>query len=214
MEKKPDFKAMSTRTKLEYVWDYYKWHITAAVVAAAVLFSTVRHFVTYREPILNIIMINCSSLDTGEDSFDEFLAAYGHDPVEEPIALSSNIFFSEDSSMEAVSNIELLAAMIAAGDQDLFFGTGDIYLEYANQGALQDLSKVLPADLLDQYASSLIYTTEDGATEEYPCAIKLTDNAWLSENNYYDTCYFGIFYNAPHLDTVQEFAEFLLAFRS
>lgn len=214
MEKKPDFKAMSARTKVEYVWDYYKWHIIGAVTAAAALFSTVRHFVTYQEPALSVIMINSSSMDTDGDGFDEFLEAYGHNPEEEWIALSTNIFFSEDSAAESVTSIQLLAAMVAAGDQDLFFGAGDIYLDYADQGALTDLSEVLPSDILEQYKSSLIYTTEDGSTEAYPCAIELTQNAWLSENHYYDTCYFGIFYNAPHMETAREFAEFLLTSRS
>ena len=215
MEKKTDFKALSTRAKFDYIWDYYKFHILAVIVAVCVVVSLIHHYVTYREPILNVIMINCIGGDLADDSgFDEFLESYGHDPAEEPVSLSSNLYFSENSSTDSYTNMQVLAAMMAAGDQDLFFGTGDIYLSYADQGALADLSAVLPADILEQYKDSLIYTTEAGTRDAYPCAIELSDNSWLSENNYYDTCYFGIFYNAPHLDTVLEFADFLLTQQS
>lgn len=163
MEKKTDFKALSTRAKFDYIWDYYKLHILAAIIAVCVVVSLIHHYVTYREPILNVIMINCIGGDLADDSgFDEFLESYGHDPAKEPVSLSSNLYFSENSSTDSYTNMQVLAAMMAAGDQDLFFGTGDIYLSYADQGALADLSAVLPADILEQYKDSLIYTTEDG----------------------------------------------------
>lgn len=210
MEKKTNFKALSTQAKFQYIWDYYKWHIVAVTAAVAFVFSMIRHFVSYREPILSVIMINCVSADADGSGFDEFLDTYGHDSANEPVALTANLYFTENASMDAFSNAELLTAMVAAGDQDLFFGSGEVYLNYANEGALTDLSAVLPADILARYQDSLVYTTEDNTVEAYPCAIELTGNAWLSENGYYDTCYFGVFYSAPHLDTVQEFAEFLL----
>lgn len=210
MEKKPDFKAMSTRTKLGYIWDYYKWHIAAAVAGTYFAVSLIHHFVSYQEPVLSAVMINCSSPDVDESGFHEFLTACGRDPEKEPVSLTANLYFTEDTNMDAFSNLELLTAIIAAGDQDLFFGTGDIYLSFAEQGALADLSAILPADILEQYGDSLVYTTEDGTVEAYPCAVELADNRWLSGYGYYDSCYFGIFYNAPHSDVARQFAEFLL----
>ena len=52
--------------------------------------------------------------------------------------------------------------------------------------------------------------TEDGAVASYPCAIELTDNAWLHKYNYYDSCYFGILYQNQNLDAALQFADFLL----
>lgn len=210
MEKKPDFKAMSTRAKLGYVWDYYKWHIAAATAGVFFAGSLIHHFVSYQEPVLSAIMMNCASPDADASGFNEFLTACGRDPETEPVLLTTNLYFTESTSMDAFNNLELLTAMIAAGDQDLFFGTGDVYLSFANQGALADLSAVLPAELLTQYEDSLIYTTEDDTVTAYPCAIEISDNRWLTEYGYYDSCYFGIFYSAPHADVAREFAEFLL----
>lgn len=211
MEKKTDFKALTPKAKIQYVWDYYKWIIFAVLLAAAFIIYIVYYKVTYRTPLLNVIMFNCNDPIYADDSgFDEFLSEYGYDPKEAPISLSSTFQIADDEQPMPGSGYEALAVMIAAGDQDLFFGTGDIYLNYAEQGALTDLSAVLPSEVLERYQDSLIYSTDDGQTDPYPCAIELTDNAWLQKYNYYDTCYFGIFSRNQNLDAALQFAEFLL----
>lgn len=214
MEKKPDFKAMSTKTKIGYVWDYYKWHIIGTIAAASFVISMVHHYVTYRDPLLNVIMINCNDSYSADSSgFDEFQEIYGYDPEEYPISLAS-FFFAEgdDAAASSYTDYQALTTLIAAGDQDLFFGTGNVYSTYCEQGALLDLSTVLSPALLEEYEDCLIYSTAGGEVDPYPCAIELTDNEWLRKNNYYDTCRFGIFYHNQNIDACREFAEFLLTY--
>lgn len=211
MEKKTDFKALSGKAKIQYIWDYYKLHILGVIVAVIFVVYLIYSHVTYREPLLNAIMINCNDpLSADAGGFDEFLTEYGYDPDEFPVSLSSSFQFSDGEYSLSYSDAQALTLMIAAGGQDLFFGTGDVYLDYAQQGALIDLSSVLSEDLLERYQDSLIYSTEDGQVTAYPCAIELTDNAWLKKYNYYDTCYFGILYQNQNLDAAAQFAEFLL----
>ncbi len=213
MEKKPDFKAMSAKTKISYIWDYYRWHIIASIGTVALIVSVIVHFVTYKEPVLNIIMINCANPYNANSGFDAFLAEEGYENDPSLIALSSNLYFSDDSGpMSSMQAYQALAAMIAAGGQDLFFGTGEIFDAYADQGTFADLSVLLPEDLLDTCADSLIYSTNDGTTEAYPCAIEITENKWLSENNYYyGTCRLGILAGYAHPETAVQFVRFLLA---
>lgn len=212
MEKKPDFKTMSTKTKLEYVWDYYKWHIIGTIAVAAFVISMVYHYVSYREPLLNVIMINCSdSYQADSHGFYEFQEAYGYEPDEYPVSVAS-FFLAEDDAAASYTDYQALTTLIAAGGEDLFFGTGTTYLSYCEQGAMIDLSTILSPELLAEYEDCLIYSTADGETAPYPCAIELTDNEWLRKNNYYDTCYFGIFYNNQNLNACREFAEFLLTY--
>ena len=74
MEKKTDFKALSNKAKVQYIWDYYRLHIIVGVAAVLIIGSVIHHFVTYREPLLNVIMINTSSGEaTSSDGFNEFL---------------------------------------------------------------------------------------------------------------------------------------------
>lgn len=215
MEAKTDFKALSNKAKVEYIWDYYRWHIIGVIFALAFIIYTVHHYVTYREPFLNVIMINCNnSYDTTTEGFDEFQAAYGYDTEEYPVALAAGLYFPEGENAMAMSytDIQALAAYIASGEEDLFFGTGDVYLNYCEQGVLIDLSTILAPELLAKYEDCLIYSTADGEVDPYPCAIELKDNAWIKKYNYYDTCYFGVFYQPHNLEGAIEFAEFLLSY--
>lgn len=156
-------------------------------------------------------MMNCNdSITADSKGFDEFLEACGYDPKEDSVSLTSSLQFSDGEYSTSYNDTQVLTLMLAAGGQDLFFGTGDEYLDYADQGALMDLSTVLSDELLDRYQDHLIYTTEDGAVASYPCAIELTDNAWLHKYNYYDSCYFGILYQNQNLDAALQFADFLL----
>lgn len=211
MEKKTDFKALSGKAKVQYVWDYYRWPIIITVITAAVLGSLIHHFVTYQEPLLNVIMINNpSALNTTEDGFIEFLTDAGYEYEEDSILLVSDLNFPEDGQGADYNNYMALSTMIAAGGQDLFFGTGTVFLNYADVGALADLSDILSPELLEKYADQLIYSTNDGAVEAYPCAVELTDHEWLKKYNYYDTCYFGVFASAQNPQLAAQFADFLL----
>ena len=211
MEKKADFRSLSRKAKVQYVWDYYRWPIATAIAALCFVIYLIYHYATYRDPLLNVIMMNCNdSITADSKGFDEFLEACGYDPKEDSVSLTSSLQFSDGEYSTSYSDTQVLTLMLAAGGQDLFFGTGDEYLDYADQGALMDLSTVLSDELLDRYRDHLIYTTEDGAVASYPCAIELTDNAWLHKYNYYDSCYFGILYQNQNLDAALQFADFLL----
>ncbi len=215
MEKKTDFKALSNKAKVQYIWDYYRLHIIVGVAAVLIIGSVIHHFVTYREPLLNVIMINTSSGEaTSSDGFNEFLDAYGYDRKDNPVSVFGSLQFVDTgiNLTETYSNYEVLSTMIAAGEEDLFFGTGDVFLDYAKQGAFIDLRNILSDETLSKYEGSILYSTDDGETEEYPCAIELTDNEWLKENGYYSdgNCYFGVIYHTEIPDATAQFAKFLL----
>lgn len=211
MEKKTDFKALSTKGKIGYVWDYYKWPIIITIFVLAIAISLIHHLVSYQEPSLNVIMFNkADSLNTTADGFDEFLKAGGYEADGSSVVLAASFAFPENGQGSDYNDYMAMSTMIIAGGQDLLFGTGDVFLNFANQGALADLSAILPPELLSKYKDQLIYSTNNGETASYPCAVELTDNEWLKKYNYYDTCCFGVLSRADHADTASQFAEFLL----
>ena len=214
MEKKPDFKAMPPKKKIEYIWDYYRWHIIITIAVVASVISLIHHYVTYVDPLLNVIMIN-SYADMNYDiheGFQEFFDQQGCElDIEDAVSISSNLYFTEeDTEGTNYQYMQVLMAMIAAGDQDLFFGTGDMYLSYAEEGVLMDLSTLLSEETMAKYEDCLIYSTDNGESDPYPCAIELTDNEWVKNNGYYGGCYFGIFVNNANQERAVDFAEYLL----
>ena len=99
MEKKADFHSLSRKAKVQYVWDYYKWPIAAAIAALCFVIYLIYHYATYRDPLLNVIMMNCNdSITADSKGFDEFLEACGYDPKEDSVSLTSSLQFSTVSS--------------------------------------------------------------------------------------------------------------------
>lgn len=214
MEKKTDFKSMTKKAKVQYVWDYYRWHILITLIVSISLISIVKHFVTYREPLLNVIMANCNdTLNADPSGFNEFFEEYGYDADSDLVSLAASLNFPEegtDEDFSSYNDYQLLVTLIAAGQEDVFFGRGPVYLNYAEEGVLADLSTVLPAETLEKYEDYLVYSTNNGETEPYPCAIELVDNKWLQKNHYYTSCHFGIFVQSANDKTTLDFTEFLL----
>lgn len=211
MEKKTNFKDLSGKAKIQYIWDYYRWPIFITIAVGAFAFSLIRHYVTYHEPVLNVIMINCTDPFNSDNSgFDEFSQTYGLDTVTEPISVSSSLYFDSDDYTHSYNELQVLSAQVAVGDQDLFFGSGDVYLDYVKEGALKDISTVISPETLEKYKENLLYYTDEETGEKYPCAIELTDNDWVRNYNYYDTCYFGVLQSSPNQQTAAQFADFLL----
>ena len=212
MEKKTDFKALSNKAKVQYIWDYYKLHILFGGVIAAIVIGLGYHFITYRKPVLSVIMINVQTTsENAEAAFDEFSDATGYDKKQQPIDVSANLQFSDDPNATTDYNdYMVLSTMIGAGGEDLFFGTGSVYTDYAEEGALMDLRTYVSDDVLEKYKDHLIYSTDDGESESYPCAIELTDNQWIQKYGIYDSRYFGVFSRSEQKDYYTKFADFLL----
>lgn len=92
--KKTDFKALSNKAKVQYIWDYYKLHILFGGVIAAIVIGLGYHFITYRKPVLSVIMINVQTTsENAEAAFDEFSDATGYDKKQQPIDVSANLQF-------------------------------------------------------------------------------------------------------------------------
>lgn len=171
MEKKADFHSLSRKAKVQYVWDYYKWPIAAAIAALCFVIYLIYHYATYRDPLLNVIMMNCNdSITADSKGFDEFLEACGYDPKEDSVSLTSSLQFSDGEYSTSYNDTQVLTLMLAAGGQDLFFGTGDEYLDYADQGALMDLSTVLSDDCWT--ATRIISSTRPRTVPSLPIPVR------------------------------------------
>ena len=212
-----NFKALPTKAKIEYIWDYYRWHIFAIICGIAIIISSVLHAITYNEPLLSVIMLNSyrSMSDTIDSGFDEFFETYGYESFEGALELKKDLYFhgNGNTNQEDYQNYEIMLALLIGGDYEVFFGTGDAYLEFVEQGFFADLSEILSDDLLKKYGEQMIYSDDMGESAEYPAAIILKNNQWLAENNYYNgNCYIGILNQENTSEVVIEFIEFILSY--
>jgi hypothetical protein len=214
MEKKTDWKALPPKSRWQDFWDSYKWHVILPLLAIFFVVYLIHNYVTYKEPSLNVIMINASTEDPYDASaFSDFLTSYGYDAALNPVSLNAVYQFSDDTSTFATNQaLQALNVSIYAGGQDLFFGYGSTFMDFVEDGVLCDLSEILPEELLAQYEDDLLYVTTEDHPTPYPCAVELTaeSNSWLDQYGFYESCYFGVFADGDHPDTAAAFAVYLL----
>ena len=215
MKYKVNFKSLSTKQKIEYVWDYYKWHVVILVFVISMIVSTVQNAINYKEPLLNIIMLNSygAMMNTEDHGFEEFFERYNYDSFDGAVEIKKDLTFSREGELnyEDYQNYEVLFSLLVGQEYQMILGTGEKTLDFLNQGFLSDLSTILSKDILERYKNQLVYFEDEG--KKYPCAIILSNNQWLAENNYYDgECYVGILNQENISEVVIDFTEFLLSY--
>ena len=79
MEKKADLKTMTWKQRIGFVWDYYRLVILAVVAVIILIGMTVYHYMTTKEDISQIVLVNAKSMPADEEpDFSEFMEQYGY----------------------------------------------------------------------------------------------------------------------------------------
>lgn len=192
MEAKPNFKEMSLKKKIGYVWDYYRLHIGIVLVLAIFVISMIHHYATLKDSVLDLLFLNASNAYDTPVDFDEFLTEQEFDTNKQTITLTTSLSFplEEGSFQSDYYSTQALAAMFAAGDLDVFAAPKQIYNDFASVGYVADLRLVFTEEELASYQDILIYTTDAETGEVFPSAFDLTGNRWLQEYAYYSDGYY------------------------
>ena len=216
MEKKTDFKALSKKQKVGYIWDYYRWHILIAIVVIAFAGSLIHHYATYKESVLDIIMINCNYAYTNDTpGLEEYCDMIDINPEKETVAVDVSLTFSEaDTYSTNYYSDQSLTLKLSVGGGDILFCNENVFMEYATAHSFTDLSTVLTEEELAEWSDSLIYVTDEETNYEYPCGIVLPEKNWSTIYGYYNgSKYFGIGCNAENLDNAVTFFRYVLNYR-
>lgn len=213
MEKKTNIRELNNKQKIQYIWDYYRWPIVIVIAVIFFLGSLIMHYVTYKEPALDIIMVNSNMVYAEEfPEFDNFYELAGLDPVEIPLAIDTSISFSTpESPVSDYYNTQNLSLRVAVGGNDIIFAPETIYDYYAASGSFLDLSTALSEEELEKYADILVYTTDEETGATYPCGVKLSEDNLLLEKNYYSNpCCLGLFVNTDTPELSLDFFNYIM----
>lgn len=213
-ERKNVFKSLSRSAKAQYIWDYYRWHILVTVIAAAAVVSLIAHYATYKETVLDVIMVNIA--DPYSDyatAADEFFTQKGFSAESEKITFDTSIIYSGDDTYSTnYYSDESLTLKLSFGGADILFAPEFVYSQYADAGNLLPLSEFLTEDELEQYADILVYATDSETNEEVACGVELKDNDWLNRNGFYeDAVCFGVAYGASNHENAVDFFRYVLS---
>ena len=212
MEKKTAFKDLSRKAKVQYIWDYYRWHIIAAICLVAFVISMIVHYAAYRESVLDIVMVNTlNPYEESVSSTDEFFEQEGFTKKEE-ITVDTSITFSDDDnySTNYYSN-QKLTLKLSVGGADVLFAPKFVFQQYADAGSLMPLTDFLTEAELEKYKDMIVYATDSETGETFPCGLELNDNQWLSDYGYYTgTVCFGIAYAADNKENAVDFFHYVM----
>lgn len=227
---KEKWKAMTPKKKRQYIWGYYKFHIIITLLVLFLGGRWIYEIATNQPPVLTVTMFNVMESVDGSHSanFDEYLQKYGYENFENAVSCNTTlkIFTKEENAdlfaASYVQHSNALYTWLQAGSEDVVIGRGEyFYRDLVESVVFMDLREVLPQELLEQYADSLVYCTpvplgqpQESAdpSKAYPCAIYLKDNAWIQGTGYYRECYVGIPKSAKHVDAAKNFLEYILTY--
>ncbi len=201
--------AMTPQQKREHIWEYYKLPIVGGIITLLVLGWLLHGWLTYREPVLDVIVTNSQEY-LEQEMFHEFLEEKGYEIYKGAVVIQQNMMFDRDNPemMETNYNsMNTLNALLSSATQDILFTNADIFGACAVQGALMDLRQILTEEMFETYESLILYVQDEDTLEEYPCGIKVDGNPWVQEHIKDYKGYVGI---PRYADDVQQAKEFLL----
>jgi len=192
MEAKPDLKSMSTTKKLEYIWDYYRFHIIGILILVVTFGSIIHHYATVKDSVLDMVFINANSIEDIDQPFEEFLTMKGFDIDKQEVFVTTSLAFALDGDTyrEDIYTNQTISAVFATGELDIFACPYQVHDNFASYGYVCDLRELFSEDELALYNEQLVYTTHVETGEVFPSAFDLEGNRWLTESGLYNGRYY------------------------
>lgn len=209
MNKKSSFSQLSTKAKIGFIWDYYRWHILVAIVLCVVLVDAVYSHLTYKAPIMNVSIIN-ASLNNNDYDFMEYFNENGFNTQDVSVFVDTNLVLTGELE-SSYTSLQTLHAYTMSGSVDVFIWTDDMVCQYFVKGITMDLSEVLSEETLSHEGTEIIYSEGNDSESPYPCTIKINNSKWAQENLGQDYCYVALSCNPTNLDNATGFVDFLQA---
>jgi len=224
---------MSLLQKLGHVFEYYKFPLVLALIAAVALGSVLYYRLTRKEALLYVA---CANIAVGEDldvALDEgFTRAIGMNPGKYRVYLYRGLYLSRDASVQNheyayASQLKSLAAM-ADKKLDLLLMNREAYDIMSSGGYLLPLEDSLRGDLSRRIADRLVANTvilEDNeiehrldesipyraVTEEVANGILISAFPLFERADFSGEVYLGVIGNSARMDAVLQYIDYLTA---
>lgn len=217
-EFKDTLKGMTAKQKLEYLWEYYRgvlWAAIAVVMVALVVVTCIININT--DIIIAGVTVNLDiSMEGQEYIVEDFYDLKHTTGKREAVNLSSVYFnnFSTTSDIEYSYNSSMsIIAQISAQTLD-FVLMNELGMEYyVGQELFMDMRDFLSGEELEQWSDNLIYAQSEDSDEMYPVALNITDTEFaLKHLSTSDVVYLSFAVNTPRKDTCREFFDYIMKY--
>ncbi|RJW54010.1 hypothetical protein DXC92_01745 [Clostridiales bacterium TF09-2AC] len=195
---KQKLRNMPPKDRAWYIWEYYKFHILALILAVAALWTL--GGILYRQTFttrLSIAIVNdragnASSTANLEAGLKEALGFGKKDLIEINEGLTAR-FGEEGMSQFEYASLAKISALVASRSLDVFIGDQEAVDHYETVNAFQDLEEYLPPELYSRVKDS-VYSAEDEQGVLKPVALSLEGTSFASQT--------GVVMNPPYLSVM------------
>lgn len=214
-EEKEKIKEMdSTRKKIGYIWDYYKfWIIGAVVLVGLIVYFTVVFVTREDKPALDIVLVNNYD-DVSEDSklAQGFVSYVGEENLPGKVEFDNNAFFNLEKNSDYKNSYYMkVVAYLEADTVQAVICQYDNLIGIAKGGRLADLSDERVGDIFEKYKDRIVYYENDEG-ENVPVGIDISDGykaAGLTE--YTDEkAYVGLSAYAKDYELAEKFVDYMV----
>ncbi len=216
-EEREAMKNAPLKDRIAYFWEYNKLEATIAVVAVISVISIAVTILGKKDVLLEGMILNrfWTEMDgAGCDSISEDYIAYrelDYDDCEIMLNGSMNYFpGNEDTLLEENVNVmQLIAASCAGQALDFIIAEPATLHEFDMGEYFIDLRLVLTEEQLQAYDEYLIYSE---IRTDIPIMLDITGCEKVEEVYAYqhDQLAFGVIQNAPHMEELISFADYLM----
>ncbi len=155
------------KDRIEYFYDYYKWHVIVALIVIAVFGSVVVDVITNKEVALAVTLINNYTYeDDGYDALiEEYAELVGIDLETQEIYIDNEYYLDfVEEDYDHVEALTALYALVSANAVDVFASDQDTLARLAYKDMLLPLEDCFSEEFLEEYADCIVYI--DGVVQE------------------------------------------------
>lgn len=229
-----NLKTLKGRTKIQYIWDYYKLPLAILGILLYILVYILYGHFTAREPVLYVALVNVNAGENLRKGLGEdFLEHQNLNPSKNKLELYTGLYLTDDEQNEnhqytyasrmkilAVIDGELLDAVLMNKEAfDAFSQNGYLqdledFLLQADAGLYDTIKPDLAANIviLEDNQDELVFDASasyHAVTEEHYYGIDLSRTTLIERAGFQEPVYFGIVANSPRMDNAVEYLKYL-----
>jgi len=179
-EEREALKHGTFKEKMQYFWDYYKWHVIVTVAVIAFGASLIYQIVTRKDTALYAAVINGIELDANGEYAQGFAEYAGIDQENYEVILDASMRIDLDAlDQTTIASSQKLVAYIAGKDIDIFITDSQIMEQYANSDTFHDLREFLSEEQYAEYEPCFYYI-DQAVVDEKDAAQQNLDSSYVA----------------------------------
>ena len=216
------FKKLTKAEKLEYIWDYYKFHLLGILFLLSLFIGSFFIWQQNSKPVLlNSYLLNTDWGDQqAQKLLEEYASFHSYDLKNYNAYFNSSVFIDTKikDQMSTVAYTKVMSDLDVK-KTDFYFCNRETFDYFGERETFLNLETAMPKELLEQFQHQLLtvntYDEHGNVSSSYVAGIDISNSPVLlkaqAERKLYEdgNVYFTVPYNSERLDEVWKFLEFL-----